>query len=654
MDARNWSNRSACYAKKGWYEQALYDAEHACSLQPEWYKVWYRKSVAYMGLGRYEEAGKAGREGLKYAQGESEVGILRQLVKKADDALLLVKKRRENTKNNSSKVSVSADITSNSDGNKRNRNGGVHCVNSNNNQNNNNKEKREKNNRNKDDGTRDKSDKDDALRTQQETRMIDDIREDVKLMRKQLDSLTMVVSSLEATIRQFMEKEMYGEKIKATYVQEKEEIIDSIVSDGKHENYCDEDEGSSDACDYRQQEENDHDDEQHEEGSTGKQLEDKTVPLNGNDDSCSDHSDDIENEIESMEAAWKDVVQDARALLGLKGSGFVPPPEKRKRTDSRIPSFLKNGETKLSIDSLGSLFDGLNVSKKSNIDPTGVERFACSTCSNECAKYVNPNLNPEKERILIPNALQDSCDSCGCHFAEHSIFPNVNGKDAIHSEDGPIDDASEETEAPSPCAKEEAIKDNISRNYSSSSESHIDLERKRRIQNAIERKEMAERNGELIVETTADILSQKERLACTSCTECPGFKIIYHTSDANNPDVMFYCSLCGCPSDDHAVDQTWQAAETRRKQAEEAQAAARAARQRQWNRSRTNPNKIQSAYDALNIPFGSSKSVITRAYKKAALQYHPDKQPRSLSYEELVKRQEKFHQITAAYRSLSD
>eukprot|EP00890_Picochlorum_soloecismus_P000411 jgi/Picsp_1/1370/NSC_04849-R1_heat shock protein sti-like len=650
VDAKNWSNRSACYAKKGWYEQALYDAEHACSLQPEWYKVWYRKSVAYMGLRRYEEAGKAGREGLKYAQGESEVGMLRQLVKKADEALLSVKRRK---KENAMSGSKGGSDIGKAATNGTIRNGGMQVKKDNMNyhgktstsynNNNNNKESHEIN-------------KSELCANRQHAMVLDEIREDVSSMKKKLDSLTAAVCGLQSTMQQFMERGRCGEKIKATYVQEKE-AIDIIHDDHKNVN-CDE-EGLIDECEHGQQEDviinhqqrdMEQEQEENEQECNEKEQDGRsTVAVSDDDDDDDDdtsdtNGDNIQNEIESMEAAWKDVVQDARALLGFKGNGFVPPPVKRKKSERKPPSFKKD-QAKLSIDSLGSLFVDLKMSKKSNVDPTGIERFACSACDNECAGYLNPNLNPSKERILIPNALQNSCDSCGCHFAQHTVSPKIYGEDATQS------DGSIEVEA---TKKEEASQEkaSVSRVNSSSPESRIDIERKRRILSAIERKELAERNGELIVETNADILSQKERLTCTSCTECPGFKIIYHTSDANNPDIMFYCSLCGCPSDDHLVDQTWQAAETRRKQAEEAQAAARAARQRQWNRSR--PNMNQSSYDVLNVPFGSSKSVIARAYKKAALQYHPDKQPRTLSYGELLKRQDKFHQITAAYRSLTD
>ena len=45
---------------------------------------------------------------------------------------------------------------------------------------------------------------------------------------------------------------------------------------------------------------------------------------------------------------------------------------------------------------------------------------------------------------------------------------------------------------------------------------------------------------------------------CTGCDECPGYKVIYTDKDALNVDVMFFCSMCGCPSSAHSVDAAWE------------------------------------------------------------------------------------------------
>lgn len=55
-DWRLYSNRALSYSKKLWWAQALSDAERACSLNNEAWKVQYRRAVALAGLHRYKEA----------------------------------------------------------------------------------------------------------------------------------------------------------------------------------------------------------------------------------------------------------------------------------------------------------------------------------------------------------------------------------------------------------------------------------------------------------------------------------------------------------------------------------------------------------------------------------------------------------------------
>ena len=63
--------------------------------------------------------------------------------------------------------------------------------------------------------------------------------------------------------------------------------------------------------------------------------------------------------------------------------------------------------------------------------------------------------------------------------------------------------------------------------------------------------------------------------------------------------------------------------------------------------SATKPNSL---YSVLNIPKSASQSDIKRAYRKAALQHHPDKVPPS----ERTKAEHKFKEIAKAYEWLSD
>mmetsp|Transcript_40832 Transcript_40832/g.73063 ORF Transcript_40832/g.73063 Transcript_40832/m.73063 type:complete len:115 (+) Transcript_40832:1-345(+) len=55
--------------------------------------------------------------------------------------------------------------------------------------------------------------------------------------------------------------------------------------------------------------------------------------------------------------------------------------------------------------------------------------------------------------------------------------------------------------------------------------------------------------------------------------------------------------------------------------------------------------KVTSAFRALGLEITASHEQVRKAYRKLALQYHPDKNP-GLQQEQAVKR---FQQITAAY-----
>lgn len=57
-----------------------------------------------------------------------------------------------------------------------------------------------------------------------------------------------------------------------------------------------------------------------------------------------------------------------------------------------------------------------------------------------------------------------------------------------------------------------------------------------------------------------------------------------------------------------------------------------------------------SLYQTLNIPQTATQSEIKKAYRKAALQHHPDKVPEG----ERARAEHKFKEISKAYEWLSD
>lgn len=61
-----YSNRSAAYASKKQWDNALQDAEKTTQLKPDWAKGWGRKGAALHGKGDLVGANDAYEEGLKH------------------------------------------------------------------------------------------------------------------------------------------------------------------------------------------------------------------------------------------------------------------------------------------------------------------------------------------------------------------------------------------------------------------------------------------------------------------------------------------------------------------------------------------------------------------------------------------------------------
>lgn len=69
------------------------------------------------------------------------------------------------------------------------------------------------------------------------------------------------------------------------------------------------------------------------------------------------------------------------------------------------------------------------------------------------------------------------------------------------------------------------------------------------------------------------------------------FEIWFREADASNPEVMFFCSRCGCPAESHPVDTQWAQRERQRLAAEAAN--------REGMRARARRTSVAAAEDAM-------------------------------------------------------
>ena len=143
---------------------------------------------------------------------------------------------------------------------------------------------------------------------------------------------------------------------------------------------------------------------------------------------------------------------------------------------------------------------------------------------------------------------------------------------------------------------------------------------------AQERIRRAEESGELLMSTDLDMLSQQRRTVCSSCANCPGFRILYSTTDVHDTEIMFYCSMCGCASEHHRIDEVFAREQAAEQAADEREARERAARARsRGGTSSRGDNKRSEALRVLGLHQAATEADVRAAFRKLAMSYHPDK-----------------------------
>lgn len=298
---------------------------------------------------------------------------------------------------------------------------------------------------------------------------------------------------------------------------------------------------------------------------------------------------------------------------------------KRPPKESRM-----NRPPGLRLESLSSLFETTQVDTARVGDD---ERGPCKSCDwNSCPSFARrslwnkpmlPAISPTSKEFgprltqLTLGADGAFCARCGCDASAHCSreeFDKIQRKQRIDAE-------------------------------ARASEKQTRLER---VRLSAERVADAEANGECVCETTSDMLTGSERRGCQSCTECSGFRVIFRESDAMNPEVMFYCSMCGCSYDKHVICTMWQ-----REQDFKRMQFERETKARQAALEALAQGGAESKYFAtLRLAPGASKREIAKAYKVLALKFHPDKHANE-SESERKRAALNFIRVTEAFKALT-
>ena len=298
---------------------------------------------------------------------------------------------------------------------------------------------------------------------------------------------------------------------------------------------------------------------------------------------------------------------------------------KRPPKESRM-----NRPPGLRLESLSSLFETTQVdTARVGAD----ERGPCKSCDwISCPSFARrslwnkpmlPAISPTSKEFgprltqLTLGADGAFCARCGCDASAH-------------------------------CSREEF--DKIQRKQRIDAEARASAKQTRleRVRLSAERVADAEANGECVCETTSDMLTGSERRGCQSCAECSGFRVIFRESDAMNPEVMFYCSMCGCSYDKHAICTTWQREQDFKRMQFERETKARQAALE----ARAQGGAESKHFATLRLAPGASKRDIAKAYKVLALKFHPDKHANE-SESERKRAALNFIRVTEAFKALT-
>ena len=163
-------------------------------------------------------------------------------------------------------------------------------------------------------------------------------------------------------------------------------------------------------------------------------------------------------------------------------------------------------------------------------------------------------------------------------------------------------------------------------------------DRLERVAKSAARIRKAKRTGAFMETTHLDCFQRAERGGCSRCgpRACTKFTVVHTADEAVDPNVMAFCSVCGCDYKSHPITNRWRreaAAAEREARArfQRARAARDAARERETREASAVDESDRVARVALGLGETSSarhshtRRELDRAYRRCALRWHPDK-----------------------------
>lgn len=596
-DAKAHSNRSACYMKLGQPAQALYDAERAIEIDPGWSKARTRCAAALVALGKVVQAKKQYEMALKI---DSRCVV-------AIEGLRQLRKTTANTTTTTTTTVQTPEFTTKKDVFREERPLAA-CTESS--------------------ARKTKFDEARELITRLES-VVGDMRSDVERMEEELgkderakggmvDAATNITSAFFNIDQRHADANSFGDEYALAETEEADEESEmskllNMVADGI-ENKDEDDDASPELI-----------------MEDERQMMEETLEFFAQFERDADEDKDDEPAVSTTEDDLWAELWEAEQFSKRQQSERVKLHRAKKRaskdTKTRHPSGVK-------LESLSSLFEE-RVSMKGemgDLDAMNVRRGPCKSCdAATCASFARfskwpraplTSINPSRAEYatlyasLVSRPDGALCARCGCEASAHCTDLELRKRER----------------------KENAERERVK------TETDARLERVRALAELVQRAVDEDRP---IGQTTCDAISCQERLECTKC-DCSAYKLVFPESEANNPDVMLYCSMCGCRADDHKISKEY----IKMKQREQARLEENYRRYRENQMHHTQRQReLSMHHEILGVKRDASKTEIARAYRRAALQWHPDKHEHKTEPEQ--KRATKmFIRVTEAFKAI--